>query len=52
MHEPMTTWSTVTSRASRTGRVLLGRCGNATVGSMSAASIAMTRAYSASASEA
>ncbi len=39
VHEPMTTWSTVTSRASATGRVLLGRCGKATVGTMSAASI-------------
>ena len=50
VHEPMTTWSMATFPASRTGRVLDGRCGNATVGSSSSRSISMTRSYSASAS--
>ncbi len=31
---PMTTWSIQMSRASAAGRVLLGRCGKATVGTM------------------
>ena len=51
VQEPMTAWSMRTSRASATGRVFDGRCGNATVGWMVAASISYTFAYWASGSE-
>jgi hypothetical protein len=36
---PITAWSMATSRLSATGRVLEGRCGQATVGTTSAASM-------------
>ncbi len=48
MQLPMTTWSIVTSARPAAATVLLGRCGLATVGGTAAASISMTRAYSAS----
>ena len=48
---PMTDWSIFTSRASATGRVFDGRCGNATVGGISDALISYTVAYFASGSE-
>ena len=47
---PMTAWSMEIWRLSSTGWVLLGRCGQETQGLISAASMWMTRAYSASAS--
>ena len=47
---PMTAWSILMRRDSETGWVFEGRCGQLTVGSMEAASILTTWAYSASGS--